>query len=67
MSRNKMIICEQAIDDLFSDTSVSIEQTLDRMIELRANIDMKIGCLDRGLAIRRPQLRQDIKKAGGGN
>ena len=38
-------VCESAIDDLFSDRSVSASATLEDMEELRNFVDMKIDAL----------------------
>lgn len=43
---NKLGLAKQAIDNLFSDTSVSAERTKDALEELRDDIDMKLDCLN---------------------
>lgn len=40
---------ESAIDDLFSDSSVSARKTLNMLEDLRANIDIKIEALKAAL------------------
>ena len=43
------------IDELFGDTSVSPQETLDQLQEIRCELDSKIDCLE-----------YDIKNNGGG-
>jgi hypothetical protein len=47
MSNHKKLCeaAEKAIDEVFSDDGVSLEQTLSAMNELAAAIDIKIDCL----------------------
>jgi hypothetical protein len=43
---NRLGLAKQAIENLFSDTSVSAERTKDALEELRDDIDMKLDCLN---------------------
>lgn len=47
--REKMKAVLEAVDDLFSDTSVPAEVTLDNLEEVRAEIDFKIGAIKEDL------------------
>lgn len=39
----------EAIDELFGDTSVSPEETLEALMDIRGNLDMKIGAIEADL------------------
>jgi hypothetical protein len=43
--KRKIALAIEAVDNIFSDTSVSQEETLDALAEVRESIEMKIECL----------------------
>ena len=49
----KVQVALQAIDNIFGDTSVSPETTLDQLEEIQADLEMKVDCL-----------KNDIRKKG---
>lgn len=40
---------KKAIDDVFSDTTVPAEETLDRLMDIKDEIDMKIDAIESDL------------------
>lgn len=55
MSKHQDLVdaAEKAIDELFSDQSVSLDRTMDDLRDLRSEIDIKIGALN-----------EDLKRSG---
>jgi hypothetical protein len=51
--KTKLELAKEAVERLFSDTSVSAERTKDMLEELREDIDMKLHCLEVDAANRR--------------
>ena len=48
--RDKVKAALDAIDEVFSDTSVSQQETLDSLSELAEDIEMRIGAIEYDLA-----------------
>jgi len=49
MTKKKLAKTLAAIEELFSDTSVTQENTLEQLEEVRDDIDMKIECIKNDL------------------